>query len=49
MVVEIDVRGLNCPLLVVITKKALEEIEEENITVTIERLDGSQNVTRYLP
>jgi TusA-related sulfurtransferase len=47
MVMEIDVRGLNCPLPVVKTKKALEEIEEGDVTVLIERSDGCQNVKRF--
>ncbi len=47
MVVEIDVRGLNCPLPVVQTKKALEEFKEGDITVLIERTDGCQNVKRF--
>lgn len=47
MVIEIDGRGLNCPLPVVKTKKALEDIEEGDITVLIERPDGCQNVKRF--
>ena len=47
MVVELDARGLNCPLPVVRTKKALEEIEEGELTVVIERPDGCQNVQRF--
>jgi selenium metabolism protein YedF len=47
VVVEIDARGLNCPLPVVRTKKALEEIEEGELTVLIERPDGRQNVQRF--
>jgi selenium metabolism protein YedF len=47
MVMEIDVRGLNCPLPVVKTKKALEEIEEGDVSVLIERSDGCQNVKRF--
>jgi len=44
---EVDARGLACPLPVVKTKQALEEIEEGDITVIIERPEGSQNVQRY--
>lgn len=40
MVTEIDTKGLNCPLPVVKTEKALEEIGEGDITVIIERSDG---------
>ena len=47
MTTEIDARGLACPLPVVKTKKALEEIEEGDITVIIERPEGSQNVQRF--
>ena len=48
MTTEIDARGLACPLPVVKTKKALEEIEEGDITVIIERPEGSQNVQRFV-
>lgn len=44
---EIDARGLACPLPVVKTKKALEEIEEGQLTVIIEREEGCQNVMRF--
>ena len=47
MVAELDARGLNCPLPVVRTKKALEGIEEGELTVLIERPDGCQNVQRF--
>ena len=47
MTIEIDARGLACPLPVVKTKKALEEITEGDITVIIERPEGSQNVQRF--
>jgi selenium metabolism protein YedF len=48
MTVEIDARGLACPLPVVRTKKALEEMKEEgDITVVIERPEGCQNVQRF--
>ena len=47
MTIKVDARGLACPLPVVKTKKALEEIDEGDITVIIERLEGSQNVQRY--
>lgn len=47
MTIEIDARGLACPLPVVKTKKALEEIAEGDITVVIERPEGSQNVQRF--
>jgi selenium metabolism protein YedF len=44
---ELDVRGLNCPLPVVRTKKALESMEEGDLTVVIERPEGCQNVQRF--
>ena len=47
MVVEVDARGLNCPLPVVRTKKALEGMGEGDLTVLIERPDGCQNVQRF--
>ena len=47
MVEELDARGLNCPLPVVRTKKALEGMEEGDLTVLIERPDGCQNVQRF--
>jgi selenium metabolism protein YedF len=47
MAVEIDARGLACPLPVVKTKKALEQLTEGDITVIIERPEGSQNVQRF--
>ncbi len=47
MVEEIDVRGLGCPIPVVRTKKALESMEEGELTVIIERPDGCENVKRF--
>jgi selenium metabolism protein YedF len=47
MTIEIDARGLACPLPVVKTKKALEETTEGDITVIIERPEGSQNIQRF--
>jgi selenium metabolism protein YedF len=45
--IEVDARGLNCPIPVVRTKKALEGMEEGDLTVVIERPDGCQNVQRF--
>jgi len=42
MTIEVDARGLACPLPVIKTKKALEGIEEGDVTVIIERPEGSQ-------
>jgi len=47
MKTELDVRGLSCPLPVVKTKKALEDIEEGEIIVLIERPEGRENVKRF--
>jgi len=47
MAVEVDARGLACPLPVINTRNALEEIEEGDITVVIERSEGRQNVQRF--
>jgi len=47
MDIDVDARDLNCPLPVVKTKKALEGIEEGDITVLIERPEGCQNVQRF--
>ena len=47
MVIELDARGLNCPIPVVRTKKALEGMEKGDLTVLIERPDGCQNVQRF--
>jgi len=47
MAVEVDARGLACPLPVINTRNAMEEIEEGDITVVIERSEGRQNVQRF--
>lgn len=47
MTTKLDARGLNCPLPVVWTKKALEGMEKGSLTVTIERVDGCENVRRF--
>jgi len=47
VVIELDARGLNCPIPVVRTKKALEGMEKGDLTVLIERPDGCQNVQRF--
>ncbi|MFO7774067.1 MAG: sulfurtransferase TusA family protein [Dehalococcoidia bacterium] len=47
MAQELDARGLNCPIPVVRTRKALEGMEEGEITVIIERLDGCENVRHF--
>lgn len=45
--IEVDARGLSCPLPVVKTKQALENTDEDCIKVIIERADGCQNVVRF--
>jgi selenium metabolism protein YedF len=47
MTIEIDARGLACPLPVIKTQKALEQLTEGDISVIIERPEGSQNVQRF--
>jgi selenium metabolism protein YedF len=47
MDIDVDARGLSCPLPVVRTKKALEGMDEGDITVLIERPEGCQNVRRF--
>jgi len=47
MKIDIDARGLGCPLPVVKTKKALEAIEEGTVTILIERPEGCQNIERF--
>jgi TusA-related sulfurtransferase len=44
---ELDARGLNCPIPVVKTKKALEEMEKGELIIIIERPDGCENVKRF--
>jgi len=47
MVREVDARGLPCPRPVINTKKALEEIGEEKITVLVDSNESCQNVQRF--
>jgi len=44
---KLDARSLDCPIPVVRTKKALESMEEGELTVLIERPDGCENVRRF--
>ena len=44
--VEIDVRGLSCPIPVVRTKKAIEEYPNEVITVLTDSAVSKENVSR---
>jgi len=46
MAVEVDVRGLSCPLPVVKTKKAIDESSNGEIIVLVDSQVSKQNVTR---
>ncbi|MDD2481245.1 MAG: sulfurtransferase-like selenium metabolism protein YedF [Lutispora sp.] len=43
---EIDARGLKCPEPVIITKKALEEIEEGLVVSIVDNITARENVSR---
>ena len=43
---KIDARGLKCPQPVIITKKALEEIEEGQITAVVDNITAMENLSR---
>lgn len=44
--IEVDVKGLSCPIPVVKTKKAMEENPKATISVLIDSNVGKENVTR---
>ena len=44
--VEIDVRGLSCPIPVVKTKKAIEQNPKEPVTVLVETMVSKENISR---
>jgi tRNA 2-thiouridine synthesizing protein A len=44
--IEIDARGLGCPILVVKTKEAMEKNPGEPITVLVETAVAKENVSR---
>jgi len=44
--IEVDVRGLSCPIPVVKTKKAIDENPDEPITVLVETSVSKENVGR---
>lgn len=46
MTVEVDVRGLSCPLPVVKTKKALEKNPDEAMVVLTDNAVSMENVSR---
>jgi selenium metabolism protein YedF len=43
---EIDARGLACPQPVIMTKKALEEIEEGEVVAIVDNITARENVSR---
>lgn len=44
--IEVDVRGLSCPVPVVRTKKAMEQDPKEVLTVLVETATSKENVSR---
>jgi tRNA 2-thiouridine synthesizing protein A len=46
IMVEVDVRGLSCPIPVVRTKKAIDEHPNEGLTVLVETAVSKENVSR---
>lgn len=45
--IEVDVRGLSCPLPVIKTKKAIEENPDQALIVAVETEVSKENVTRF--
>ena len=43
---QVDARGMNCPLPVIHTKKALEEIEKGTITTIVDNEVAKENVLK---
>ncbi|MCK4777733.1 MAG: sulfurtransferase TusA family protein [Actinomycetia bacterium] len=46
--IEIDVRGLSCPMPVMKTKKALEKIDKEDILIIADSAASRDNIIRLL-
>ena len=44
--IEVDVRGLSCPIPVVKTHKAIKEHPNEELTVLVETVVSKENVSR---
>ena len=44
--IEVDVRGLSCPIPVVKTKKAIDDNPNEPLTVIVETAVSKENVSR---
>ncbi len=47
MVKKLDATGLSCPQPVVLTKNALEEVDEGSIEVTVDNKAAAENVSRF--
>ncbi|MGB9780261.1 sulfurtransferase-like selenium metabolism protein YedF [Caldanaerobacter sp.] len=43
----VDARGKNCPIPVIMTKKALEEMEEGKILVIVDNETAKENVSKF--
>lgn len=46
MMIEVDARGLSCPIPVVKTKQAMEKNSSDDITVWVDSNVAKENVTR---
>jgi len=46
--IEVDLRGLSCPIPVVRTKEAIDENPGESITVLVESAVSKENVSRLV-
>ena len=44
---EIDARGLQCPMPLVKTKKALEAIEKGNVTAIVDNEEAKENISKF--
>lgn len=45
---EVDARGLSCPLPLIQTKKALEELEEGTVIITVDNETALENVSKFV-
>ncbi len=46
MMIKIDAKGLKCPQPVILTKRALEEIEEGEVEVVVDNYVAKENISR---
>ena len=46
MIIEVDARGLNCPMPVINTKKELDKIEEGVVITTVDNEIAKENVLK---